>query len=154
MKNQNVQLKILHSQIGKKIPLPVQSTEGSAAFDLHACLDEKLIIHPNETVKIPTGLSLFIKDPAKAGLVLARSGLGSKRGLVPAQMVGLIDSDYQGEICVFLWNRSATTQILEIGERIAQFLLVPVHAITWKIVKEFDENTQRGEKGFGSTGKT
>ena len=146
-----IQLKILNSKIGNEIPLPTYATEGSAGLDLRACLDEAIILEPGQTTLLPTGLSIYIEDPSLAATILPRSGLGHKHGIVLGNLVGLIDSDYQGELMVSCWNRGQTTFTIEPGERVAQLVLLPVVQAEFNIVEEFAA-TQRGTGGFGSTG--
>ena len=121
-----LQVKVLDSRIGDTIPMPEYATAGSAGLDLRACIDEAITINPGETHLIKTGLSVYIEDPALAGIILPRSGLGHKHGIVLGNLVGLIDSDYQGELMVSCWNRGSTPFTMEVGERMAQFVLVPV----------------------------
>lgn len=146
-----IQLKILNSKIGNEIPLPTYATEGSAGLDLRACLDEAIILEPGQTTLLPTGLSIYIEDPSLAATILPRSGLGHKHGIVLGNLVGLIDSDYQGELMVSCWNRGQTSFTIEPGERVAQLVLLPVVQAEFNIVEEFAA-TQRGTGGFGSTG--
>ncbi|RDL43276.1 dUTP diphosphatase [Marinomonas piezotolerans] len=146
-----IQLKILNSKIGNEIPLPTYATEGSAGLDLRACLDEAIILEPGQTTLLPTGLSIYIEDPSLAATILPRSGLGHKHGIVLGNLVGLIDSDYQGELMVSCWNRGQTSFTVEPGERVAQLVLLPVVQAEFNIVEEFAA-TQRGTGGFGSTG--
>lgn len=148
---QAIQLKILSDKIGKEIPLPTYATEGSAGLDLRACLDQAIDLAPGETTLLPTGLSIYIQDPNLAATILPRSGLGHKHGIVLGNLVGLIDSDYQGELMVSCWNRGNTTFTIEPGERVAQLVLLPVVQAEFYIVTEF-ESTERGEGGFGHTG--
>lgn len=148
-----LQVKILDSRIGDSIPMPEYATPGSAGLDLRACLDEAVTLQPGETVLIPTGLSIYIEDPALAGLILPRSGLGHKHGIVLGNLVGLIDSDYQGQLMVSCWNRGNSPFTIEIGERLAQFVLVPVVQAAFEIVDEFQE-TERGSGGFGHSGRS
>jgi len=147
-----VDLKILDERLGQSIPMPTYATEGSAGLDLRACLEEALTIEPGETHLIPTGMAIHLDDPGLAAMLLPRSGLGHKHGIVLGNLVGLIDSDYQGQLMVSVWNRGNTTFTVEIGERIAQMVIVPVIQPEFKIVNDFDES-DRGEGGFGSTGK-
>jgi len=133
--------------------LPAYATEGSAGLDLRACLGETLIVEPGSTHLIPTGIALHISDPGLAGLLLPRSGLGHKHGIVLGNLVGLIDSDYQGQVFVSTWNRSDTPFTIEPLDRIAQLVIVPVVQAQFRTVDEFEE-TRRSERGFGSTGKT
>lgn len=146
-----VQVKILDSRIGKEIPLPEHATEGSAGMDLRACVDGSLTLAPDSVELIPTGLSIYIADPGLAGLLLPRSGLGHKHGIVLGNLVGLIDSDYQGQLFVSCWNRSAREFSIEPGDRIAQLVVVPVVQTAFEIVDEFVQ-TDRGIGGFGSSG--
>ncbi len=149
---QPIQLKILDPRVGKTIPLPTYATSGSAGIDLRVCLDETLQIAPQQTVLLPTGLSIYIADPNLAAVILPRSGLGHKHGIVLGNLVGLIDSDYQGELKVSCWNRGQDHFTIEPGERIAQLMFIPVVQAEWVVVEEFEE-TSRGEGGFGSSGR-
>lgn len=149
---QGIQLKILDSRIGKAIPLPQYATTGSAGLDLRACLDDSLQIAPQETVLLPTGLAIHIADPNLAAVILPRSGLGHKYGIVLGNLVGLIDSDYQGELKVSCWNRSQEHFTVQPGERIAQLVFLPVVQADFEIVESFADS-QRGENGFGSSGR-
>ncbi|MCO4786794.1 MAG: dUTP diphosphatase [Marinomonas atlantica] len=148
---QPIQLKILNPKIGTELPLPSYATEGSAGLDLRACLDEAIELEPGQTTLLPTGLAIYIEDPSLAATILPRSGLGHKHGIVLGNLVGLIDSDYQGELMVSCWNRGQTTFTIEPGERVAQLVLLPVVQAEFNIVEEF-EATDRGTGGFGSTG--
>lgn len=148
---QAIQLKIVNDKIGNEIPLPTYATEGSAGLDLRACLDDAITLNPGDTTLIPTGLSIYIQDPNLAATILPRSGLGHKHGIVLGNLVGLIDSDYQGELMVSCWNRGKTSFVIEAGERIAQLVLLPVVQAEFNIVTEFEQSA-RGEGGFGSTG--
>ena len=148
---QKVQVKILDSRIGNSIDMPEYATEGSAGLDLRACVDKTTVVKPAETVLIPTGLSVFIEDPNLAAILLPRSGLGHKHGIVLGNLVGLIDADYQGPLMVSLWNRSDTAFTIEVGDRIAQMVVVPVVQCDFNIVDEFAK-TARGEGGFGHSG--
>ena len=148
---QAVQVKILDSRIGDDIPMPEYATEGSAGLDLRACVETTLSIKPGETVLIPTGLSIYLADPNIAAMLLPRSGLGHKHGIVLGNLVGLIDADYQGPLMVSLWNRGDTEFSVEVGDRIAQMIVVPVIQCDFDIVEEFEE-TARGEGGFGHSG--
>lgn len=145
------QVKILDNRLGNEIPLPHYGTEGSAGLDLRACLEDTLVLQPGETKLIPTGMSIYIEDTGLAAMILPRSGLGHKHGIVLGNLVGLIDSDYQGELMVSCWNRGDTAFTMEVGERIAQLVIVPVVQAEFDLVSEF-EATDRGEGGFGSTG--
>ncbi|KRI53979.1 dUTP diphosphatase [Acinetobacter pittii] len=147
-----VQVKLLDPRLGKEWPLPSYATAGSAGLDLRACLDEAIDIAPGQTVLVKTGMAIYIHDVNFAGLILPRSGLGHKHGIVLGNLVGLIDSDYQGELMVSVWNRGQTTFRLEPGERLAQYVLVPVVQAEFEQVEEFEE-TLRGAGGFGHTGK-
>ena len=148
----NIKLKILDSRIGKEIPLPEYATTGSAGLDLRACIDEAFEIKPGETHLIPTGMAIHIDDPAMAAVILPRSGLGHKHGIVLGNLTGLIDSDYQGQLFVSIWNRGQETFKLDIAERMAQLVFVPVVQAKFDIVESFDES-ERAEGGFGHTGK-
>ena len=148
----SVDVKVLDARIGTEFPLPAYATDGSAGLDLRACLDAPLVLAPGETHLIRTGLAIHIADPAFAGLVLPRSGLGHKHGIVLGNLVGLIDSDYQGELMVSCWNRGHESFTIQPGERIAQYVLVPVVQAEFRLVDAFDE-TQRGAGGFGSSGR-
>ena len=147
----DLKVKILNPLIGTSIPLPKHSTEGSAGLDLRACVEESFVLKPNECHLIPLGFSIYIEDPEFSALVIPRSGLGSKYGIVMGNLVGLIDSDYQGELKVPLWNRSADEFLVGTGDRIAQMILVPVKQAKLRVVEDFSE-TLRGTKGFGSSG--
>lgn len=147
-----VQVKLLDPRLGKEWPLPSYATAGSAGLDLRACLDEAIDIEPGQTILVKTGMAIYIHDVNFAGLILPRSGLGHKHGIVLGNLVGLIDSDYQGELMVSVWNRGQTTFRLEPGERLAQYVLVPVVQAEFEQVEEFEE-TLRGAGGFGHTGK-
>tara|TARA_R110000851_G_scaffold5082_4_gene21263 strand:- start:1692 stop:2147 length:456 start_codon:yes stop_codon:yes gene_type:complete len=150
---QKIQFKILDPRLGKSIELPDYATEGSAGMDLRACLDENLILRPGETILIPTGIAIHIDDPALAAMILPRSGLGHKHGIVLGNLVGLIDSDYQGQIFVSCWNRGDTPFEIAVGERIAQMLFVPVVQVGFEQVTEFTAS-ERGSGGFGHTGRS
>lgn len=147
-----LQVKIINDKMGKVWPLPQYATEGSAGLDLRACLDQELILLPGETKLIPTGLAIYVADANFAAMILPRSGLGHKHGIVLGNLVGLIDSDYQGELMVSCWNRGHTGFTIQPGERIAQLIIVPVVQAEFEIVAEFHA-TQRGAGGFGHTGK-
>ena len=147
-----LQTRILDDRLGAEFPMPAHATDGSAGIDLRAMLDESLILEPGQTELLPTGMAIHIEDPALAAMILPRSGLGHKHGIVLGNLVGLIDSDYQGELMVSCWNRGNTTFTIEPGERIAQLVLVPVVQATLEIVDSFDES-DRGAGGFGHTGK-
>ncbi|MDA9818907.1 dUTP diphosphatase [Methylophilaceae bacterium] len=148
--NLSVDYKILNPLITSHIPH--YASKGAAGLDLRACVERSLLIRPGETELIPTGISIFIKDPNYAALILPRSGLGHKHGIVLGNLVGLIDSDYQGELLVSCWNRGDKEFTINSLDRIAQLVLVPVLQPSFNLVEEY-ENTERGESGFGSTGK-
>lgn len=147
-----VQVKVLDARLGQEWAMPAYATTGSAGLDLRACLDEAIEIAAGETVLVKTGLAIYIEDPNFAGLILPRSGLGHKHGIVLGNLVGLIDSDYQGELMVSVWNRGQNTFRLEPGERLAQYVLVPVVQAEFEQVQEFVA-TERGAGGFGHTGQ-
>ncbi len=147
-----VELKILDKRIGNEIPMPSYATSGSAGLDLRACLDQTLDIAPGQTELIPTGLAIHIEDEALAAMILPRSGLGHKHGIVLGNLVGLIDSDYQGQLYISCWNRGDKNFTIESGERIAQLVLVPVVQADFEVVDEF-QTSERAEGGFGHTGR-
>ena len=147
-----LQLKILDDRLGNDFPLPDYATDGSAGMDLRAMLEAPLDLAPGKTELIPTGIAIHIADPALAAVILPRSGLGHKHGIVLGNLVGLIDSDYQGQLYVSTWNRGAEAFSLKPGERLAQLVFVPVVKAGFEIVDEFDE-TDRGEGGFGHSGR-
>ena len=147
----SIDYKILNPLI--KEHLPSYGSAGSAGLDLRACIEKELIINPGETKLIPSGISIYIKNPGYAALILPRSGLGHKHGIVLGNLVGLIDSDYQGELLISCWNRGDKEFIINPLERIAQLVLVPVYQASFNLVNDF-ESSERGEGGFGSTGKT
>lgn len=147
-----IDLKILDKRIGTEFPLPTYATTGSAGLDLRALIDAPLTVEAGQTVLIPTGISVYIADPNLAAVILPRSGLGHKNGIVLGNLVGLIDSDYQGPLMVSLWNRSDKPFTVEIGDRIAQLVFVPVVQAQFNIVEEFTQ-TDRSEGGFGHSGK-
>ncbi len=147
-----IELKILDPRIGNEFPLPEHATAGSAGMDLRACIDQPLIIEAGETQLIPTGIAIHIADPKLAATILPRSGLGHKHGIVLGNLVGLIDSDYQGPLMVSCWNRSNEPFALQPGERLAQLVFLPVVQATFEIVDSFD-SSERGEGGFGHSGK-
>ncbi|MCG6886152.1 MAG: dUTP diphosphatase [Proteobacteria bacterium] len=147
-----IELKILDPRLGTDIPLPDYATGGSAGMDLRACLDTALELAPGETELIPTGVAIHISDPGLAAVILPRSGLGHKHGIVLGNLVGLIDSDYQGQLFVSCWNRGRDSFTINVGERIAQLVLVPVVQARFDIVQEF-EASDRAEGGFGHTGR-
>lgn len=145
-----VQIKVIDEKIREQ--LPTYATTGSAGLDLRACIDNAIILKPGQTELIPTGLAIHIEDPNLCGMILPRSGLGHKHGIVLGNLVGLIDSDYQGQLFVSLWNRGNTEFTLNPMERMAQLVIVPVVQVGFELVDDFTE-THRGESGFGSTGK-
>ncbi len=149
---QKLQVKLLDTRLGKDIPLPQYATSGSAGLDLRACLDAPLTLNPGDTQLIRTGMAIYIEDANLAAMILPRSGLGHKHGIVLGNLVGLIDSDYQGELMVSCWNRGNTPFTIEIGERLAQLVLVPVVQAEFELVAEF-KATERGEGGFGHSGR-
>ena len=148
----SIELKILDPRIGDSIPLPHYATDGSAGMDMRACIDEPLTVAPGETVLVPTGLAIHVADHKLAAVLLPRSGLGHKHGLVLGNLTGLIDSDYQGQVFISCWNRSATSYEVQPAERIAQMVFVPVEQVELKVVEEFDAS-DRGAGGFGHSGK-
>ncbi len=147
-----VQVKVMDKRIGNEFPLPNYATGGAAGMDLRACLDESIILQPGETQLIPTGIAIHLGDPGLAAVILPRSGLGHKHGIVLGNLVGLIDSDYQGQLFVSCWNRGSEPFEVNIGERIAQLVFVPVVQASFEVVDEFEES-HRGEGGFGHTGR-
>lgn len=148
-----INYRILDERIGQSIPLPGYASDGSAGLDLCACLDEELILQPGQSELLPTGLAIHIADPGLAGLIVPRSGLGHKHGIVLGNLIGLIDSDYQGQLFVSCWNRSVTAFTIEVGMRIAQLVIVPVVQVGFQQVQDFSDTSERGEGGFGSTGR-
>ncbi len=150
--NNKIQLKILDPRLGKEIPQPSYATPGSAGLDLRACLDQDTVLAPGETILVPTGLAIHIADPELAAVLLPRSGLGHKHGIVLGNLVGLIDSDYQGQVYVSCWNRGSEAFTLKIGERLAQMVFIPVVQVEFEQVTDFDQS-HRGEGGFGHTGR-
>ena len=148
---ENIQVKILDQRIGNEFPMPAYATAGSAGMDLRACIDEDTEIKPGETILVPTGISVYVADPGLAAILLPRSGLGHKHGIVLGNLVGLIDSDYQGPLMVSCWNRGNESFTLKVGERLAQMVIVPVVQAEFEIVDEFHA-TERGEGGFGHSG--
>src|SRR5690554_6218821 len=152
MSRKKLQVRILDDRIGRQIAFPEYATDGSAGLDLRACLDKPLTLKPGETQLIKTGLSIHIADTSLAAMILPRSGLGHKHGIVLGNLVGLIDSDYQGELMVSCWNRGETAFTIEPGERIAQLVLVPVVQAQLQLVDDFAAS-QRGAGGFGHTGQ-
>lgn len=148
----SIQLRILDPRLGSQIPLPEYATAGSAGVDLRACVDETLVVLPGATVLVPTGIAIHIADPGLAAVILPRSGLGHKHGIVLGNLVGLIDSDYQGQLMVSCWNRGGEAFELEPGARLAQMVFVPVVQVRFEVVDEF-RLTERGTGGFGHTGR-
>ncbi len=151
MRQTRIQLKILDPRLDREFALPDYATEGSAGIDLRACVDEPLRIEPGETVLVPSGIAVHIEDPSLAAMILPRSGLGHKHGIVLGNLVGLIDSDYQGQVFVSTWNRGNEPFVIEPGARLAQMVFVPVVQADFEIVDEFTESL-RGVGGFGHTG--
>lgn len=149
--SKQIKLKILDSRIGNQFPLPAYATQGSAGLDLTACVQETTLVKPAATLLIPTGISIYIADPGLAGVILPRSGLGHKHGIVLGNLVGLIDSDYQGPLMVSLWNRSHEAFKIEAGDRIAQLVFVPIVQTGFEVVDNFSES-ERGAGGFGHSG--
>ncbi len=149
---QKIQLKILDQRIGDSIPLPEYATDGSAGMDLRAALEKTTEIKPGETILIPTGMAIYVEDPNMAAIILPRSGLGHKHGIVLGNLVGLIDSDYQGQLFVSCWNRGDKSFTIEVGDRIAQLVIVPVIQVDFEVVDNF-ASTHRGAGGFGHSGK-
>ncbi|MGE5624688.1 MAG: dUTP diphosphatase [Bacillota bacterium] len=147
-----IKLKILDPRIGKEFPLPQHATAGSAGMDIRACLKEPLTLTPGDAVLIPSGIAIHIGDPAYAAVLLPRSGLGHKHGIVLGNLTGLIDSDYQGEVLVSCWNRGREAFTVQPGERVAQMVILPVAHAQFEVVGEFEES-KRGAGGFGHSGK-
>ncbi len=148
----SIELKILDPRVGESIPLPHYATDGSAGLDMRACIDEPLTVKAGETVLVPTGLAIHVADASLAAVLLPRSGLGHKHGLVLGNLTGLIDSDYQGQVYISCWNRSAISYEVQPAERIAQMVFVAVEQVQFKVVEEFDDS-DRGAGGFGHSGK-
>ncbi|MBU2677095.1 MAG: dUTP diphosphatase [Gammaproteobacteria bacterium] len=147
----SIELKILDSRVGDSIPLPHYATNGSAGLDMRACIDEAITVAPGETVLVPTGIAIHVADPALAAVLLPRSGLGHKHGLVLGNLTGLIDSDYQGQVYISCWNRGSVSYDVQPAERIAQMVFVPVEQVEFRVVEEFD-TSDRGAGGFGHSG--
>ena len=147
----SIQLKILDARVGDSVPLPHYATGGSAGLDMRACIDEPLAVAPGETVLVPTGLAMHIADTRLAAVLLPRSGLGHKHGLVLGNLTGLIDSDYQGQIFISCWNRSSKAYEIQPGERIAQMVFIPVEQVRFEVVQTFTDS-ERGSGGFGHSG--
>jgi dUTP diphosphatase len=148
----SVELKILNPRIGTDLPLPKRATSGSAGLDLRACIDQAIDLAPGATELIPTGIAIHLGDPGLAALIVPRSGLGHRHGIVLGNLVGLIDSDYQGELLISCWNRGQKSFRIEPGERIAQLVVVPVVPVEFEVVESF-EQSRRGSGGFGHTGR-
>lgn len=146
-----IQLKILDPRLGKEFPLPRYATEGSAGIDLRACLDEPLELGPGESTLVPSGMAIHIGDPGLAAVLWPRSGLGHKHGIVLGNLTGLIDSDYQGQVYISMWNRSDKAHVIAPGDRVAQMVFVPVRQVEFELVEEFAES-RRGDGGFGHSG--
>jgi len=148
-----LQVRVLDARVGREFPLPHYATAGSAGLDLRACLDAPLKLDPGATQLIPTGIAIHVDDPGLAAVLLPRSGLGHKHGIVLGNLVGLIDSDYQGQVMVSCWNRGSAAFTIEPGERIAQMVIVPVVQVEFEIVDDFSAS-HRGAGGFGSSGRS
>jgi dUTP pyrophosphatase len=148
-----LKVRILDARVGKEFPLPAYATSGSAGMDLRACLDAPLVLEPGRAELIPTGLALYVEDPGYAAVILPRSGLGHKHGIVLGNLVGLIDSDYQGQLMVSCWNRGREPFTMNPGERIAQLVIVPVAQVQIEVVEDFAA-TSRGAGGFGHSGRS
>ena len=149
----SIELKIMDSRVGDSIPLPHYATDGSAGLDMRACIDEPIVVEPGSTELIPTGLAIHIGDASIAAVLLPRSGLGHKHGLVLGNLTGLIDSDYQGQVYISCWNRSSKAYEVQPAERIAQMVFVPVEQVQFNVVDEFD-SSDRGAGGFGHSGSS
>jgi len=147
-----IQLKILDPRLGNDIPMPHYATDGSAGIDLRACIESEITLQPGDTTLIPTGIAIHIADPHLAAVLLPRSGLGHKHGIVLGNLVGLIDSDYQGQVFVSCWNRGKDAFTINVAERIAQMVFIPVVQAEFELVSEFTES-ERGQGGFGHTGR-
>ena len=148
----SIQLKILDARVGSEYPLPAYATDGSAGIDMRACLDEPLEVRSGDTHLLPTGIAIHIGDPTLAAVLLPRSGLGHKHGIVLGNLVGLIDADYQGQVFVSCWNRSRQSFTIQPGERIAQMVFIPIVRAHFEVVESFQEST-RGAGGFGHSGR-
>jgi dUTP pyrophosphatase len=151
-KRHPLKVRILDPRVGSEFPLPAYATAGSAGLDLRACIDRELLLEPGKAELIPTGLAIYLEDPGLAAVVLPRSGLGHKHGVVLGNLVGLIDSDYQGQLMVSCWNRGREPFTVHPGERIAQLVVVPVVQVDLQVVEDFSA-TARGAGGFGSSGR-
>jgi len=147
----SIDLKILDPRLGDTIPLPHYATDGSAGLDMRAVIDDALTVNPGDTILVPTGIAIHVADPGLAAVLLPRSGLGHKHGLVLGNLVGLIDSDYQGQVFISCWNRGAKSYEIQPGERIAQMVFVPVEQVQFNVVENFDDS-ERGAGGFGHSG--
>ena len=147
-----IKLKILDPRVGDEFPLPHYATDGSAGLDMRACIDDSLVVDPGDTVLVPSGIAIHIGDPGLAAVLLPRSGLGHKHGLVLGNLTGLIDSDYQGQVFISVWNRGGKRYEIRPGERIAQMVFVPVEQVTFDVVEAFDDSS-RGDGGFGHSGQ-
>ena len=147
----SIELKILDPRVGDSIPLPHYATGGSAGLDMRACIDDAITVAPGDTVLVPTGIAIHVADPKLAAVLLPRSGLGHKHGLVLGNLTGLIDSDYQGQVFISCWNRGSRSYEVQPGERIAQMVFVPVEQVEFRVVDEFD-TSDRGAGGFGHSG--
>jgi len=147
-----LKVRIFDARIGKEFPLPAYATTGSAGLDLRACLNVSLILEPGRAEMVPTGLAIYVEDPGLAAVILPRSGLGHKHGIVLGNLVGLIDSDYQGQLMVSVWNRGSEPFTIQPGERIAQLIVVPVVQVELQVVEDFT-TTARGAGGFGHSGR-
>ncbi|MBS36896.1 MAG: dUTP diphosphatase [Thiotrichales bacterium] len=149
----SIQLKLLDKRLGAEFPMPSYATDGSAGIDMRACVEQSLVLDPGTTVLIPTGIALHIADPTLAAVLLPRSGLGHKHGIVLGNLVGLIDSDYQGQVFVSCWNRGNDSFTIEPGDRIAQLVFMPVVQAAFELVETF-KDTERGDGGFGHSGRS
>lgn len=149
-----VELKILDKRVGNQFPYPTYATPGSAAIDLRACLDTELIVHPKQVILLHTGIAIYLNSTEYAAMILPRSGLGHKHGIILGNTVGLIDSDYQGELMVSCWNRGENNFAILPGDRIAQMVIVPVIQANFKIVENFSQESSRGTGGYGHTGRS
>ncbi len=147
-----MQVKILDPRLGRELPLPAYATEGSAGLDLRACLDAALVLAPGRAELVPTGLAIYVEDPGLAAVLLPRSGLGHKHGIVLGNLVGLIDSDYQGQLMVSAWNRGSEAFTIQPGDRIAQLVVLPIVQVKLEVVEAFHAS-ERGAGGFGSSGR-
>lgn len=153
MKHREIETKIVNPLVGSSIPLPQYATDGSAALDLRACLDSAVTVAPGETIAIPSGIAISIRDPNLVAILAPRSGLGIKHGIVLANTIGVIDSDYQGEIIIGIRNQGSEVYTIQPGERVCQMLFIPVVQANLRVVDEFSKESARGTGGFGHTGK-